>query len=227
MSACDNKLKSSLIQTMKLDQEILEAEMQTVALHEFSDAHQKKMDKLFLVQKHKQKIHGVVRYVVAACLVLVLTGSIFIISSKDLYASKLSIDIIEWLEDFFSTEKGKDERREKNEVLFEESQIRYIPEGYKKTEEFINFNTVYYKYESETDAFIQITVGKDMAYLQVDNTEDIYEVSVNESGYEYSITYNNDSRRGAIAWKGSNDLYYYITGITEYEELIKIMNNIF
>ncbi len=227
MSACDNKLKSSLIQAMELDHEKLEAEMQTVTPHTFSDAHQQNMDKLFLKQKYKQKLHSVLRYAVAACIVLLLTSSIFIISSKDLQASKLSIDIIEWLEEFFSTEKGKSERRKEGEVLFEESQIGYLPEGFVKTVEFVNVANVYYRYENNEGNFIQITVGRDKANLKVDNTEDIYEVKINQAGYEYSATYSNETGKGTLAWKNDNEIYYYIAGIAEYEELIKVMNNIF
>lgn len=226
MSACDNKLKDSLIEAMELDHKQLEAEMQNAEPHVFSDIHEKKMEKLLQRQKRRQKIRGVVRYMAAACIVLLLTGGMFMISSEDLHASKLSIDIIEWLEEFFSTEKGEGGKRENREVLFTEEQIGYLPEGFEKTTEFTNFNLVYYKFENNVGESIHISVERDKSLLQVDNTEDIYKVRLNEAGYEYTGTYSNKSHTGVLVWKGDDELYYQITGIVAYEELVKIMNNI-
>lgn len=225
MSACDNKLKTSLIEAMELEQKQLETEMLNAEPHVFSDIHEKKMEKLLQRQKRKQKLHNTVRFAVAACIVLLFIGSIFVISSKDLRASKLSIDIIEWLEEFFSVEQGEDERR-KEKVIFEEGRIEYLPEGFEKTAEFANIAMVYYKYENEMGKMIQITVGRDKSSLQIDNTEDVYEVLINEDGYEYSGTFNEKTDTGALVWKGENELYYDIVGSVEYEELIKVMNGI-
>ena len=226
MSACDKKLKASLMEAMELDRKQLEAEMQHAEPHVFSDIHEKKMEKLLQRQKRKQKTRGVVRYVVAACIVLLLTGGILMISSEDLRASKLSIDIIEWLEAFFSTEKGKDDRRREDEVLFEESRIGYLPEGFEKVEEFENIAFVYYRYENDVNKMIHITVGIDKSLLQVDNKENGYEVLVNDRGYEYAGTFNDKAMGGTIAWQDAVGMYYYISGTVEYEELIKVMNGI-
>ena len=118
MRACDNKLRSSLVEAMRLDEQRLEAEMQGVTPHVFSEVHEKKMEKLMRSQNRKRKVRSVLRYAVAACLVLLLTGSILIISSEDLRASKLSVDIIEWLEDFFSTEKGMGGKKKNRRKTF-------------------------------------------------------------------------------------------------------------
>lgn len=226
MSVCDNKLKSNLMEAMKLDNQTLEAEMQTVAPHVFSDTHQKKMEKLLRKHKTKQKVRGVLRYVAAACLVLLFISSIFIISSKDLQASKLSVDIIEWLEEFFSVEKGEGGKKKERDVLFEESQIGYLPEGFEKLEDFIGFSFSYYSFGNNSDRTICIAVAKDKSLLQVDNAEDIYEVSKNEAGYEYSATYNKELGTGAIVWRGDDKLYYQVTGTIAYEELVEVMNGI-
>lgn len=226
MSACDNKLRANLMEAMKLDDQNLEAEMQGVAPHVFSEVHEKKMEKLLQRQNRKRKVLSVLRYALTACLVLLLTGSILIISSKDLHASKLSIDIIEWLEEFFSTEKGKEIKREESAALFREEQIGYLPEGFEKIEEAEGFSIVYYKYQNDFGENIRVTVGKDKSSFQVDNTENVYEVHWNEAGYEYTSTYQVENGRGTIIWQDEDKTYYYISGIVAYEELIKVMNGI-
>lgn len=226
MRACDNKLRSSLVEAMRLDEQRLEAEMQGVTPHVFSEVHEKKMEKLMRSQNRKRKVRSVLRYAVAACLVLLLTGSILIISSEDLRASKLSVDIIEWLEDFFSTEKGEDDKRKEGEVLFREEQIGYLPEGFEKVEEFVNIGISYFRYEDELGHKINVSVGKDKSTFQVDNTEIIYEVHLNEAGYEYTSTYQEKAGKGTVIWQDENKIYYYISGTIIYEELIKVMNGI-
>ena len=47
--------------------------------------------------------------------------------SGDLRATKTNIDILEWFENFFTVKDGTDDRNG-TEVLFEESQIGYLPE---------------------------------------------------------------------------------------------------
>lgn len=225
MRACDNKLRSSLVEAMRLDEQRLEAEMQGVTPHVFSEVHEKKMEKLMRSQNRKCKVRSVLRYAVAACLVLLLTGSILIISSEDLRASKLSVDIIEWLEDFFSTEKGKDDRRKESEVLFTEEQIGYLPEGFEKVEEAKGFNLVYFKYQSD-EADISISVGKDKSIFQADSTVNLYDIQHNEKGYEYTATYQEELGRGTIIWQDGNENYFYISGTATYDELIKVMNGI-
>lgn len=226
MSACDNKLRANLVEAMKLDEQKLEAEMQGVTPHVFSEIHEQKMETLMKTQNRKRKVRSVFRYAVAACLVLLLTGSILIISSEDLRASKLSVDIIEWLEDFFSAEKGTDDRRKEDEVLFTEGQIGYLPEGFEKVEEGESFSLIYYKYENEIGEFVQIMVGKDKSSLQIDNKENTYDVLESEAGYEYTATYSEESKTGQVVWKDKNEIYYHISGTVSYNEIVKIMNNI-
>jgi len=226
MSASKNKFRASLMEAMKLDQQKLEVEMQTVAPHVFSDEHEAKMKKLFHKQKRRQTSSGVFRYVVAACLVLLCLGSIFIISSEKLQASRLSIDIIEWLEDFFSTEKGTDDRRKENETIFSEDQIGYLPEGFEKTVEFENMAFAYHKYENADGKMIQIIASKDKTSLKVDNMEDVYEVSRNEAGYEYTGTYKPTEEGAAVIWMDKEEIYYYVMGTVSYEEILNVMNGI-
>lgn len=226
MKACDNKLRTNLMEAMKLDNQKLEAEMQGIAPHEFSEAHEQKMNKLLSKQARKRKVRGVLRYAVAACLVLLLTGSILIISSKDLRASKLSVDIIEWLEEFFSAEKGEIIKRTEDDVLFSEEQIGYLPEGFEKVAEGVSFNAIYFKYEDGDGEKLHVSVVRDKALLQIDSKETIYEVSKNELGYEYTYTYSEESKTSRVVWMSKNSLYYYISSTLPREEVEKIMNNI-
>lgn len=226
MKACDNKLRTNLMEAMKLDNQNLEAEMQGVTPHEFSEVHEQKMEKLLHKQASKRKVRGILRYAVAACLVLLLTGSILIISSKDLRASKLSVDIIEWLEEFFSAEKGEIIKRTEDDILFSEEQIGYMPEGFEKVEKFENYNVVYYRYKNSINQTLRISVVRDKSLLQIDNKDNDYDVSINEEGYEYTYTHNVEAGSSWVVWKDKDDLYYYISSTLPGEEVIKIMNSI-
>ena len=225
MSACDNKLKSNLVEAMELDNQRLEAEMQDVAPHTFSDIHEKTMEKTMRIYSQKSSKSRKLRFIVAACLALLLTGSIFIIGSKDLSASKLSIDIIEWLEEFFSTEKGTDDRR-KEGVLFEESRIGYLPDGFTKVEEYENFSLVYFRFQNDNGNDICISIGKARSMFQIDGVEVVYEVGLNEAKYEYTATYQEQTNKGTIVWQDDRDIYYYVSGTVMYGELINVMNGI-
>ncbi len=226
MRACDNKLRSSLVEAMRLDEQRLEAEMQGVTPHVFPDIHEQKMEKLMRSQNRKRKVRGVLRYAVAACLVLLLTGSILIISSEDLRASKLSVDIIEWLEDFFSTEKGIGGRKKDPGVLFEASQIGYLPEGFEKVEEAENISRSFIRFENKSKNFIHIIVGRDKSLIQFDNFEDTYEIANNKAGYEFTGVYSEKTKSGAVVWQDKNGIYYFISGTITYEEIVKVMNGI-
>lgn len=90
MNACDNKLKSSLVEAMKLDNARLEKELQHSELHVFSPDFERCMERLIKIQRSKGKIQKCFRYIVAAVMVLFLTGGILVIGSEDLNASELN-----------------------------------------------------------------------------------------------------------------------------------------
>ncbi|MBR4060729.1 MAG: hypothetical protein IKK03_12925 [Lachnospiraceae bacterium] len=69
MNACDNKLKSSLVEAMKLDNARLEKELQHSELHVFSPDFERRMERLIKIQRSKSKIQKCFRYIAAAVMV--------------------------------------------------------------------------------------------------------------------------------------------------------------
>lgn len=225
MRACDEKLRSSLMEAMKLDNARLEEEMKHCEPHVFSEKFERCMEKLMTVQRRKGKVISCVRYIAAAVVVLLLTGGILFVGSEDLRASELSIDILEWLDEFFTVKNGVDDRSDAA-VLFDESQIGYLPEGFEKVGENITFVSMQYVYKNNCNEYIFFDICRDRISLQIDNEDIIEEVHLNAAGYEYTQTIKKDSSENLLMWKDANDIYYYITSTVELNELIKIMNGI-
>lgn len=225
MKACDEKLRSSLMEAMRLDNARLEEEMKHCEPHVFSEAFERNMEKMIRVQKWKGMLRTCVRYVAAAVVVLLLSGSIMIIGSEELRASELSIDILEWLDKFFTVEDG-DHRRKEDGVLFDENQIGYVPEGFEKVGELVSFTSAQFDYVNKSGNYITINACRNKMLNQIDGEDVREEVHVNEMGYEYTQIWKTGTYENLIMWKDKNEIYYYIVGTIKMEELVIIMNNI-
>ena len=225
MSACGKILKSSLVETMKLDNARLEKELQHCEPHVFSPDFERRMEKLIKTQRSKGKIRNCFRYIAAAVMVLFLTGAILFMGSEDLNASEFSIDIIEWLDECFVVRKGTSPRKETG-ILFDESCIGYLPEGFEKVEESVTYSQMHYKYENRLRDTITIHIYTGASTITVDNEDVIKEVLVNEAGYEYTRIYKDKLKSETLMWQDEDGKYYYLIGTLNKDEMIKIMNNI-
>ena len=225
MKACDEKLKSGLMEAMKLDNARLEEEIQHGEPHAFSPLFEKRMEKLLQVQRSKGKVYHCVRYVAAAVLVLFLTGGILYVGSEDLCASKLSIDILEWTDTFFRFERHSEHKRDISRY-FDESMITYLPGGFEKVEEASTYTTAWYKYQNEIGKEVTIKVIISSGETVVDNEGIILEVLLNEAGYEYTRVYKEALGVETYLWKDHESIQYSITGNIGNDEMVNIMNGI-
>ena len=225
MNACDNKLKSSLVEAMKLDNARLEKELQHCEPHVFSPDFERRMEKLIKAQRSKGKIRNCFRYIAAAVMVLFLTGAILFMGSEDLNASEFSIDILEWLDECFTVGKSTNDREETS-VLFDESFIGYLPEGFEKVEEGFTYSIIHYKYENKLGDTITIRIYRGANTITVDNEDVMKEVLVNEAGYEYTRIYKDKLKSETLMWQDEDGKYYYLIGTLNKDEMLKIMNNI-
>lgn len=225
MRACDKKLQSSLMEAMKLEDARIEEEMNSMPEHVFSEAFEQKMEEVLRVHRRKRRWDSVRRHAVAVLVASLLIGGIMVVGSKDLQASTLSVDILAWLEEFFTTEKDKADL-EDDGVLFKEEQIGYLPEGFEKVEEVESRILVYYKYRDKAGASVYISVTKDQTDLHVDNVESKYEVHISDTGYEYMCVARDTSGAEMLIWRDSKGVYYTLTGTASHEELIAVMNGI-
>lgn len=224
MKAWDKKLRASIMEAMELENAKLEEEMRECEPHVFSASFESRMEEVMRVQKRRSKRSNFIRFAAAAAMVILLVGGVVSISSEQLRASALNIDIKAWLDKFFTVEDGSSGRKDKD-GLFDKSQLGYIPEGFELVEEFESFTNVWYRYQNDEKKYFTVRVTRDKITLNVDNEEVLSEVKVNAAGYEYSLIYKEDSA-AAIMWKTQESIYYEIMGIVESEELIKIMDDI-
>lgn len=232
MKACDEKLRAALMEAWELENARLEEEMKECEPHVFSDEFERKMDELFEVNGRKQNARGfrgrwsaVVKYSAIAAIVFVLTGGIFVSQSPQLNASNLSVDILEWLGEFFTVKDG-DANGNATEALFCEEQIGYLPEGFELVSEWESFSQVQYKFEDKNGKYILIEVCENNLNFSVDNEEIVKEVHVNQAGYEYTMLQGSENGKVVLMWKDAEDIYYYISSDLATEEVIKIMNYI-
>ncbi len=225
MMAYDNKLKSCLIEMMEQEEAGLREELRQSEPHVFSETYRRTMNDAMQVQKRKSRQQGILRYVAAAVVTVLLAGGILFIGSEDLRASNVGIDILEWLEDFFTVRDGTDVRKE-TDVLFEESQIGYLPEGFEKVSETALYSSVAYRYENGETLFINIRVHRSKFEVAVDNEEIDREIKLNEQGLEYTHILKDDFGNETVIWQGEQGFYYMVDGNVGEEELIKIMNHI-
>lgn len=225
MKACDEKLKNSLMEAMELDVARLKEQTANTPPHTFSPEFERNMEKLIKQVERKSKMRAAFRYVAAVLVVTLLTGGIIFIGSGSLRASEMSISIREWFESFFTVEDG-DHRRKEDGVLFDVSQIGYIPEGFELEAEYNSYGMIQYKYKNCTNDYIIIRVSKAKTSITVDNENINNDICINNAGYEYALTYKEDSSENVVFWNDDESINYFISGTIDSTELIKIMNNI-
>lgn len=225
MKACDEKLKNSLMEAMELDVARLKEQTANTPPHTFSPEFERNMEKLIKQVERKSKMRAAFRYVAAVLVVTLLTGGIIFIGSDSLRASEMSISIREWFANFFTVEDG-DHRRKEDGVLFDVSQIGYMPEGFELVEEYSSFILAQYKFAKSSDKYIIIRISKDRAVLNVDNVGIEQEIRLNDAGYEYTRTHKDNSSEEVLMWRDDNEIYYFLAGTVDVSELVNIMNNI-
>lgn len=225
MKACDEKLKSSILEAIELDDARLEEELKSCEPHVFSEKFEREMEALFERYRRKKRLKRIQRYAMAAAVVLLLTGGIFYLGSGDLRATKTNIDILEWFENFFTVDDGV-RGIKSDEVLFEESRIGYLPEGFEKVNGESSFSQVLLEYRSSVVEYIIIQVSRDKLSLNVDSEVVNLEKRINAAGYEYTMTQRDKAQQATIMWNDDDGLYYYITSVLSDDELIKIMDGI-
>ena len=225
MKACDEKLKSSILEAIELDDARLEEELKNCEPHVFSERFEREMDEMFERYRRKKKLKRIQRYAMAAAVALLLTGGIFYLGSGDLRATKTNIDILEWFENFFTVKDGTDDRSV-TKVLFEESQIGYLPEGFEKVGELTSFLQVVYKYQNSAEEHITVGVSRGQLALNIDSKIDGQVIGINKAGYEYTSISKTETGNAMLVWNDGKDIYYYVTSSLAYEELVKIMDGI-
>ena len=143
--------------------------------------------------------------------------------SKRIAMTKIAVDIVAWVKEYFNFKK-EGENIEEVAISFDESQMSYIPEGFKKVEEQIFFNFVKYKYINSQGIYFNVKAYSNKLSCNQNDESIQYEIKVSESGQEYS--YVQSKEVNVIFWENKDGTFYRLNGNIAINELIMIMDNI-
>lgn len=218
----EEKLRECIIEAMRLEDERVEEEMKKQDNHVFSEQFEQKMEELFAARRKKIKKRKFYRYAASiAAVMLLVFGTVSATFTTG--ASMPSIDISGWFEKYFVFGKGTPAKGDGG-IDFSEERITYIPDGFVKTEEE-NKNTYYdYVYENQEGKYFHVRVSKTLVLSQQDSEDVVRKEKKGENGYEYTII--DQAEETTYIWESYENLYYYLTGNIEEEELMRIMNSI-
>ena len=191
--------------------------------HIFSDEFEAGMKKLLVVRKKKTEWTKGFKYAVAVAATLLVVVGIISASATSTKATLPSVDILGWFDTHFEFSKGTPDSKE-SELIFDEAQITYIPEGFVKTGENKNFTYIEYGYENASGNYYFVYVSKAGVIPQQDNEEISKEVFLNNAGYECLFTEREDEM--VYSWEDSQGLFYRVYGDVDKNELSSVMNGI-
>lgn len=230
MKVSDEKLRASIEMVTDEDMKKLEEDMKNVEPHTFSDEFEKKMEALLEnpMPKVKKKVYSIPRYVAAAAAVVLVVGGFGIAGSTKMYASETKIPVLQWMENFFVTEHDTDQMKgEKSiEVLFNQDQIGYLPEGFELVEEEDWNSRISYTYENSCKNYITLEIYQDKMKNGIDNKETNKKFDLNGDGLEYYYVYKEDSCKHIFEWLDEAGKLYLLSGDISKEELQAVMDSI-
>ena len=221
--AADEKLREGLRECMQRKNAMLDEEMEQYEDHIFSDKFETEMKKLFVVRNKKAERAKVFKYAVSVAAALLVVVGIATASITSTKATLPSIDILGWLDDHFEFSKGTSTSKD-GELIFDEAQITYIPEGFVKTGENKTFTYIEYRYENAEEKYFSVRVTKTLNQPQQDNEDIKREAFLNSRGYE--CLYIERANEVVYIWEDARGLYYHLWGNVTKEGLEAVMNGI-
>ena len=221
----EEMLKACIMEVMEKKEDELEEEMKNFEPHVFSKKFEEKMEAVMAVEKRKTKRYNAVRYVAAAIVTVLLVGGVIFIGNEEIRASKIGVEVLQWLENSFVVE-NKTDKDNAGDVLFEESRIGYLPEVFEKVAEEVTFSVVSFKYQNIEGNCINLQVYRDKTISGINNEEISQEVALNANGLEYYYVYRDETGENIITWLDQKGTYYLLNSKLEKTELINIMNSI-
>ena len=222
-NVADQILSECLQECMQQKQVMIDEEMEQYEDYVFSDEFETGMKELLVVRNKKTKSSKVFKYAVSMAAALLVVVGIVSASATSTKATLPSIDILDWLDDHFEFSKGTPDSKE-SQLIFDESQITYIPEGFVKTGENKTFTYIEYKYENAEEKYFSVRVIKALNQPQQDNEEIVREQFVNDAGYE--CLYIERENEYMYIWEDVEGLYYRVYGNVDKHELNFVMNGI-
>ena len=228
MAKISNKeLHDCVVKMMDLEEKLLMEEMKDAQPHVFSNEFERKMQEVMRVQARVNKRSDLVRYLATAAVVILMIFGLLFIGNEDLRASEFKINILEWFEEFFVVENDSNAgKTDPTDILFDESQIGYIPEGYEKVAEEVLFSEVGYRYQNKLGDYFDIWIYRDGNYSGVDNDQTKHDIGVSVRGIEYRYVYKELDGEYIITWVDINEKFYLLTSTMEFCEILRVMDSI-
>ena len=207
--AADEKLRESLRECMQVRNAMLEVEEETELYedHVFSDKFEAEIKKLLVVRNKKAERAKLFKYAASIAAAILVVVGIVSASATSTKATLPSIDILGWFDTHFEFGKGTSTSKD-TELIFDEAQITYIPEGYENAEGK-NFS---------------VRVSKAGVLPHQDKEESVRENFLNSRGYE--CLYIERANEVVYIWEDARGLYYHLWGNVTKEELEAVMNGI-
>ena len=223
--AADEKLRESLRECMQVKNAMLEVEEETEPYedHVFSDKFEAEIKKLLVVRNKKAERAKLFKYAVSVAAAILVVVGIVSASATSTKATLPSIDILGWFDTHFEFGKGTPTSKD-GELIFDEAQITYVPEGFVKTGENKNFTYIEYGYENADGKNFSVRVSKAGVLPHQDNEAIVRETFVNDGGCE--CLYIERENEFAYIWEDSEGRYYQIWGNMKRDELESVMNGI-
>ena len=222
-NAADQILGDCLQECMQQKQVMIDEEMEQYEDYVFSDEFETGMKKLLVVRNKKTKSTGVFKYAVSMAATLLVVVGIVSASATSTKATLPSIDILGWFDNHFEFNKGISTSKD-GELVFDEEQITYIPEGFVKTGKIKTFTYIEYTYENTEAKYFSVRVSKALNQPQQDNEEIVRETFVNDAAYE--CLYIERENECMYIWEDVEGLYYRVYGNVDKNELNSVMNGI-
>lgn len=225
MNSEKEKVKQCLFEAMEADVAKLREQAVSSEPHVFSQEFEAKMQVIIdSVEKKSKRLAMMRKIAVASAAALVLAVGGISISTSNVTASKSVVDIVAWVKEYFNFEKGDDAQRVDG-ILFEESRIGYIPEGFEKVGEIATFSSVKYEYASKNGGYIIVRATRDKTSAYQDSTGVENAIGTSDAGFEYTYVFKEDIGHIYI-WEGTNDLYYILSGTATKDIMEQVMNGI-
>lgn len=223
--AADEKLRESLRECMQVRNAMLEVEEETEPYedHVFSDKFEAEIKKLLVVRNKKAERAKLFKYAASVAAAILVVVGIVSASATSTKATLPSIDILGWFDTHFEFGKGTSTSKD-TELIFDEAQITYIPEGYEKVTEEVKFTHAEYGYENAEGKNFSVRVSKAGVLPHQDKEESVRENFLNSRGYE--CLYIERANEVVYIWEDARGLYYHLWGNVTKEELEAVMNGI-
>lgn len=221
--AADEKLREGLRECMQQKNAMLDEEIEQYEDHVFSDKFETEMKKLFVVRNKKSERARIFKYAVSVAAALLVVVGIASASATSTKATLPSVDILGWFDNHFEFNKGTSTFKD-NELIFDEEQITYIPEGFAKIMEEVKFTHAEYRYENTEERYFSVRVSKAGVFPQQDNEAIVRETFVNDGGYE--CLFIERENEFAYIWEDAQGLFYRVYGNADKHELNSVMNGI-